>query len=97
MKAAIACAVLAVVVGCSGEESLKASGERCVSSSECEPDLLCDMSQTPPVCAGSGTGSQIFDAQVFDGHPLIDAGGVVHVDAAKIDAPADGSGSGSGA
>jgi len=97
MKAAIACTVLAFVVSCSGVESLKASGERCVASSECEAGLLCDLSQTPPVCAGSGSTPQVFDAQVFDGHPLIDGGGVVHVDAAKLDAPADGSGSGSGA
>ena len=92
MRAAIAFVAL-LAVSC-GSPSLKATGEHCVSSSECDPGLLCDLAQTSPICAGSGVTPAELDAPPIDGHPLIDSGGN-HPDAAQPDA-GSGSGSGSG-
>ena len=44
---------ICLAAGCGRE--LKASGEECVASSECEPGLVCDLGQSPAVCAGSTT------------------------------------------
>lgn len=41
------------VLGCGGGAD-KLAGEACTASSECGPNLLCDFSKTPAVCATSG-------------------------------------------
>jgi hypothetical protein len=109
MRAFLIAAVLAATA-CSGP-ALKAKGEACVASTECGAGLLCDLSAPSPTCTGMGDGSQVFDATLIDGHPLIDAAGggahdadthhdaahhdAPHVDAPQLDAPGSGSGSGS--
>jgi hypothetical protein len=55
----------AVAVGC-GSGDLKAAGEECFASSECEPGLTCDFAVMPPVCSGGQT-------QRPDAAPLPDA------------------------
>lgn len=42
-----------LLVGCGGA-SLKHAGQTCSASSECDKGLLCDLAQSPPVCAGMG-------------------------------------------
>jgi hypothetical protein len=44
--------VLAVLLASCGDTTLKKQGQRCVSSSECEPGLLCD--DTRHQCLGKG-------------------------------------------
>ncbi|HVK77176.1 MAG TPA: hypothetical protein VM734_27910 [Kofleriaceae bacterium] len=77
----------AVLAGCGGS-SLKAVGEECVASSECADGLVCDLGQSPAVCAGNVTvvvdaAEPPIDAAEADGPPGTD--GPV-VDAAVIDA-----------
>ena len=88
MRAALAFAIVLAAVSACGGTSLKAAGEKCVASSECDQGLLCDLAQPTPVCAGSGATQPTVDAAV-DAHPLIDSSvdGSVHVDAAAPDAP----------
>jgi hypothetical protein len=71
---AVIVAVLVVVVACGGG-SLKASGEECFASSECDQGLVCDFGRSPAVCASTGT--------------IVDAAPVVEVDADPVDASPD--------
>lgn len=66
-------AVIAVLAGgCS--DTLKAAGEQCFGSSECEDGLTCDFGQDPPVCASSQTPlPDAMVAPVIDAAPMIDA------------------------
>ncbi len=64
-----------MLCGCGGA-SLKGAGEECVASSECAAGLVCDLGQSPPVCAGNVTP----DATVVDAD--------TSTDAASVDAPA---------
>ena len=85
-----------LVTGCADPE-LKAAGQPCVASSECEAGLVCDLGGSPPVCAGHIT----TDAAVIDAGPIdafrpdaatdaavaIDATTDAAVDAAAAQAP----------
>jgi hypothetical protein len=84
-------AVAAVVVACGGGGSLKAAGEVCVASSDCEAGLVCDFGRNPPVCASMGTippdGSEVeVDAPDIDGGVDAPPDAAVPIDAA-VDAP----------
>ncbi len=92
----------ALVVGCGGG-SLKQAGEQCVSSSECDVGLVCDLGVTPHVCASTisvdareldaaDVDADPTDAAAIDGPRPIDAptpiDGPTAVDAPAVDAPA---------
>lgn len=68
----------ALVAGCGGG-SLKQAGEACVSSTECDVGLVCDLGVSPHVCAATTS----VDAHELDA-PDIDAD---LTDAAAVDAP----------
>jgi hypothetical protein len=73
-------AVAALSVGCGGSATLKKVGEACVSSTECDVGLLCDLAGTPPRCANMGSvdGAIPVDAARVDAGPR---------DGAAVDAP----------
>ncbi len=85
-----------LVSGCADPE-LKAAGQPCVASSECQAGLVCDLGGSPPVCAGHIT----TDAAVIDAGPIdafrpdaatdaavvIDAALDADIDAAAAQAP----------
>lgn len=95
MRTTLASVALAVVTACGGA-SLKEAGEECVASSECAAGLVCDLGQSPAVCAGNTTADAVvIDASPGDDAPevivdapefIVDAPEVI-VDAAVIDAP----------
>ena len=72
---------LAVLLSACGDSTLKRMGEKCVSSSECAADLLCD--STRHVCTGMSSvdASVMSDASRVDAQPR-DA-------AVMVDAPID--------
>jgi hypothetical protein len=78
------CLAVIAALGCGGH-SLKAAGETCTASSECESGLLCDIGQMPAVCAGSGSTLPIDGAQPPGAEAGPDDGGMS--DAGPIDAP----------
>ena len=60
--------LLAVAAGaCGSSVGNKAAGEACHASSECGPDLVCDFSRMPAVCADQGPAPA--DAAVIDARP----------------------------
>lgn len=82
--------VLLGIAGC-GDRPVKAEGEECFASSECDTGLVCDLAADPAVCRsmGSGPGPQpdagpgpVVDAAAGtpDSAPII-------FDAAVFDAP----------
>jgi len=56
LRTVMAAALLAAAASACSGSALKAAGEPCVASSECEQGLACDFGQDPPVCAGMTTG-----------------------------------------
>ena len=69
MKAALLAMLSGLALaGCGSSTGSLTAGEACHASSECGPDLLCDFSQQPPVCAGQGPPPA--DAAVIDGRPI---------------------------
>ena len=91
MRTTLAAVALAVLSACGGS-SLKEAGEECVASSECAAGLVCDLGQTPAVCASNTTAdARIVDAPPGDDAPPVDAPEVQidapAIDAAVIDAP----------
>lgn len=92
--------VMAFVTACA-DYTLKAQGEECFASSECEQGLLCDFGVTPHVCSPTQTDASPVDAYVPpppdaapqpDAPPHADGGGDIDaattIDAAsQIDAP----------
>lgn len=61
-----------VAAACGGRE-LKAAGEECVATSECDDGLVCDFGQTPAVCAEFTTEPPDAGPPPPDGPPGIDA------------------------
>jgi hypothetical protein len=62
--------LLLLVLGagaCGSSVGNKAAGEACHASSECGPDLVCDFSRTPAVCASQGPAPA--DAPEIDARP----------------------------
>ncbi len=59
-----ACAALAVPVASCADYTLKAQGEECFASSECEQGLLCDFGVSPHVCSPTQTDASPVDAYV---------------------------------
>jgi hypothetical protein len=96
MRTILAALALATLTACGGS-SLKEAGEECVGSSECAAGLVCDLGQTPAVCASNTTADAIVvDAPPGEDAPDIDAPEVPIdgmeidariIDAAVIDAP----------
>ena len=73
----------ALVVGCGGG-SLKQAGEECVSSSECDVGLVCNLGVSPHVCAATtSVDARELDAADVDADPTDAAA----VDAATTDGP----------
>jgi hypothetical protein len=66
----LACAafVLGGVGACGSSTGSLAAGQVCHASSECGPDLVCDFSQQPAVCAANGPLPA--DAAAIDGRPI---------------------------
>jgi hypothetical protein len=56
------------LAACGSSTGNLAAGAACHASSECGPDLVCDFSQSPAVCAANGPLPA--DAAVIDGRPV---------------------------
>ena len=76
------------LVGC-GDRPVKAEGEACFASSECDTGLVCDLAADPAVCRsmGSGPGPQPDGGPVVDAAPGQPDAAPVIIDAAVFDAP----------
>jgi hypothetical protein len=74
---------IAIGVAC-GSVGLKAAGEGCTTSSECETGLVCDLGADPHVCAEMGHAPAVVDAPPEVDAPPVDAPAV---DAPPVDAP----------
>ncbi|MDB4956006.1 MAG: hypothetical protein JWO36_3575 [Myxococcales bacterium] len=81
--------LLVVLVGC-GSTSLKKAGDTCTSTSECDKNLLCDVAQTPHVCAAKGSldAALVPDAAISDARPQDGPADARPLDA-RPDAPPD--------
>jgi hypothetical protein len=85
LRGLILCCVLA---GC-GSSALKRAGESCTASSECDNGLLCDLGQTPAVCADKGSIDAAVDMPDGSDAPIDAAVDAPPIDAPPIDAPPD--------
>ncbi len=78
--ALVAISLAVSLLGC-GDDSLGALGEECVSTTDCNEGLTCDLGQTPPVCSEMQTprpdastrppiDGAVIDANRIDADPL---------------------------
>lgn len=77
--------VLAVAAAGCGKD-YKYAGDECVATSECAPGLVCDLGQSPAVCAEFTTDEPDAAPAGIDAAPPID-GPPGTIDAPPIDAP----------
>jgi hypothetical protein len=82
--------LVALVAGC-GDRPVKAEGEECFASSECDTGLVCDLAAEPAVCRqmGSGPGPQPDGSPgpVVDAAPGTPDSAAPVIDASLFDAP----------
>jgi hypothetical protein len=64
MRALVLASLVFVPVAC--KQSLRAQGEECTTSAECQPTLLCDTALEPPSCQPSGSPRPDLSTEIED-------------------------------